>query len=208
MTREELKALVKLHFNLVEAPTVEKFGEIEDENKAFKFIFPGDKLEVGSEIKVITTEGQEMPAPEGEHILSDGKVIMVMDGKVAEISTKAEELADKEEEMAQPMAKKEEDEVAKKQMYAEVEDEAVEAKEEKMEITEVVAEVATAVEEKFNAVKVELDELKEKFAKLSYEPAGERTLPIPAPKMAEKFSVDDAANAKQMKAMLEAIKNK
>jgi hypothetical protein len=40
MTANELKALVKEYFNLTEV----KFGEIFDENKAFKIVFEGDSL--------------------------------------------------------------------------------------------------------------------------------------------------------------------
>ena len=98
MTSNELKALVKEYFNLVEAEVateevvteeftteeevteeftaeeevteeiveevVEEFGEISDINKAFVVKFPGDKLEVGDDVTVVTTEGQEMPTPD------------------------------------------------------------------------------------------------------------------------------------------------
>jgi hypothetical protein len=65
MTANELKALVKEYFNLTEV----KFGEIFDENKAFKIVFEGDQLELGMPVKVVTTEGQEMDAPDGFHKL-------------------------------------------------------------------------------------------------------------------------------------------
>ena len=72
MNKEQLKELVKAHFNLVEhTPNVteEKFGMLYDENKAFQIKFPGDKLKVGDEVKVVTTDGQESLAPDGYHKL-------------------------------------------------------------------------------------------------------------------------------------------
>jgi hypothetical protein len=42
MTANELKALVKEYFNLTEV----KFGEIFDENKAFKIVFEGDTTRI------------------------------------------------------------------------------------------------------------------------------------------------------------------
>ena len=57
MNKEQLKELVKAHFNLVEhtpSVTEEKFGMLYDENKAFQIKFPGDKLKVGDEVKVVT----------------------------------------------------------------------------------------------------------------------------------------------------------
>jgi hypothetical protein len=53
MTQEQLKELVKEYFNLTET----KMGEIYDENKAFKIVFEGDKLELGMKVKVVTAEG-------------------------------------------------------------------------------------------------------------------------------------------------------
>ena len=98
MTSSELKELVKSHFSLVEADATnetineeitenfseetvpeevveevaEVFGEIADENSAFVLKFPGDELEVGDKVVVVTTEGQEMDAPDGEHKLAGG----------------------------------------------------------------------------------------------------------------------------------------
>ena len=59
MNREQLKELVKQHFNLADRTPIpeETFGEVYDENKAFKIVFPGDTLKVGDEVKVVTKEG-------------------------------------------------------------------------------------------------------------------------------------------------------
>ena len=82
MTSNELKALVKEYFNLTEV----KFGELYDENKAFKIVFEGDTLELGMPVKVVTTDGQEMDAPDGYHKLENGMVIKTEGSKVVEIT--------------------------------------------------------------------------------------------------------------------------
>ena len=88
MNREQLKELVKQHINLVDhtpVATTEKFGEVFDENKAFKIVFPGDTLKVGDEVKVVTKEGQESLAPDGYHKLEDGTMIKTEGSSVVEI---------------------------------------------------------------------------------------------------------------------------
>ena len=90
MNKEQLRELVKAHFNLVDhtpVVTEEKFGEIFDENKAFKIVFPGDTLKVGDEVKVVTTDGQESLAPDGYHKLIDGTVIKTEGSSVVEIES-------------------------------------------------------------------------------------------------------------------------
>ena len=86
MNKEQLKELVKQHFGLVDkAPVKETFGEVFDENKAFKIVFPGDTLKVGDEVKVVTKEGQESLAPDGYHKLEDGTMIKTEGSSVVEI---------------------------------------------------------------------------------------------------------------------------
>jgi rRNA-processing protein FCF1 len=90
MNKEQLRELVKAHFNLVDhtpVVTEEKFGEIFDENKAFKIVFPGDTLKVGDEVRVVTTDGQESDAPDGFHKLIDGTVIKTEGSSVVEIES-------------------------------------------------------------------------------------------------------------------------
>jgi hypothetical protein len=94
MTANELKSLVKEYFNLTEV----KFGELYDENRAFKIVFEGDTLELGMPVKVVTAEGQEMDAPDGFHKLENGMIIKTEDSKVVEITSEAE-MAEEEETM-------------------------------------------------------------------------------------------------------------
>jgi hypothetical protein len=56
MTSSELKELVKSHFSLVEKAevTTEKFGEAKDVNGAFTIKFPGDSIQVGDKVTIVT----------------------------------------------------------------------------------------------------------------------------------------------------------
>ena len=122
MDKTQLKELVKAHFNLVDhtpVATKEKFGEVFDENKAFKIVFPGDTLKVGDEVKVVTTDGQESLAPDGYHKLEDGTTIKTEGSSVVEIVSSE---GNKEEEMAEEnpglAAKNEEEAAAEKVGFA------------------------------------------------------------------------------------------
>jgi hypothetical protein len=121
MNKEQLKELVKQHFGLVDKTPVtsEKFGELYDENKAFKIVFPGDTLKVGDEVKVVTTDGQESLAPDGYHKLEDGTTIKTEGSSVVEIESaegnKEEEMADENPGLA---AKNEEEAASEKVGFA------------------------------------------------------------------------------------------
>lgn len=55
-----------------------------------------DDLKAGDEV-FVETEGERQPAPDGEYATEDGKVIVVVDGKVAEIKDAEAEVAPAEE---------------------------------------------------------------------------------------------------------------
>jgi hypothetical protein len=147
MTSNELKELVKKHFSLVEADAVsneivneeiteETFGEIADINDAFVIKFPGDSLQVGDKVSVVTSEGQEMDAPDGEHELKDGTKIVTEGSVVKEIMGADGEKALSEEAMAEDDS---EEEVVEEEMedVADVVEEIVE---------EVVDEITSEIE--------------------------------------------------------------
>lgn len=219
MTSNELKELVKAHFALVEVDAVEaineeevteeKFGEIADENKAFVLKFPGDELEVGDKVIVVTTDGQEMDAPDGEHKLEDGVVITTKDSVVESIS-KAEAMAEEDEE-------KEEMEV--EDVVKEVVEEVIEeVKDEMMEETvsteEIVKEIVDAIQEEMGKMKEKMVELEEKVAKYEAMPAAD---PIsksgPAKRLDVKpaafkaFNTSEAKNADRINLALAEMKN-
>jgi hypothetical protein len=188
MTSNELKELVKQHFSLTEAPTPEvaeetsneAFGEIMDENKAFTIIFPGDKIEVGDEVRVRTADGQELTAPDGEHRLEDGAMIKVEDGKVVEYTSEAE-IEEREGEELAVDGEVEQPEsiegVDVEKMAGETEEE-----EEMMEdmpagAEDVVKAIVEAISDEMKSIKEEMEALKAKMAEYEDSPATEKAMP-------------------------------
>jgi hypothetical protein len=200
MNKEQLKELVKAHFNLVEAPIpteeiTETFGEVSDENKAFKIKYDGD-LKVGTEVYVETEEGQKSKAPDGYHKLADGKMIKTIDGKVVEIESKEEEMYQDEMSAVETTTEEPGDEQP---------EETTEVVEASME--EVINELMSAVKAELEKFKAELSEVKEKFAAVSAEPASEKTLPF-AKGETKTNDLENAANADRIKMAINQIKNK
>jgi hypothetical protein len=212
-------------------PSKETFGEIYDENKAFKIVFPGDILKVGDEVKVVTEEGQESLAPDGYHKLIDGTMIKTEGSSVVEIVS--------------PEGKKEEEMAAEDGLGA-VEDEekaAVEAAfaadpaisqvegttpqnavtvtnvpvseltgpvdtEAKVEAEEMMKKVKMAIDEEIASavagIKEEMGKMKEKLEAIAAAPAKEK---VTMGSKTEKFSAE-SLQSKQMKVMAELLKNK
>ena len=213
MTSIELKALVKEYFNLTEV----KFGEIYDENKAFKIVFEGDTLELGMPVKVVTTDGQEMDAPDGFHKLEGGIVIKTEGSKVVEL-TKADMMEEEETETLDGGKVLEEVEMAEvrtpdvvEQFPVEVQRGAeyekpiaqqMESEEGVMTEKSIVEAVAKAVAEELVDMKKEMAKMKEKMEKMSAEPAAEKTLPT-----AKKFSLEVAATNPVQADRYEMMKN-
>ena len=212
MTSSELKELVKSHFNLVEAEVApenvveETFGELKDINGAFTVKFPGDSIQVGDKVSVVTAEGQEMDAPNGTHELEDGTKIVTEDSVVKEIMGADGEKALSEVEMAEEEVVEDvidaiEEAVADEEMEMEPE----------VSVEDIVAEIADALKEEMGKMKEKMAELEEKVAKVYDAPAAESTkmtnTPAPKAKFAA-FNVEEAANASRIKLALTQIKNK
>jgi len=213
MTANELKALVKEYFNLTEV----KFGELYDENKAFKIVFEGDTLELGMPVKVVTTDGQEMDAPDGYHKLENGMVIKTEGSKVVEIteaSQMQEEPGEEEEtldggELIEEV-KMAEVKVPVEQFPVEVQRGAeyekpiaqqMESEEGVMTEKSIVEAVAKAVADELIEMKKEMAAMKEKMEKMSAEPAAEKTLPT------KKFSLEENVATPVQAARYEMMKN-
>ena len=250
MTSLELKELVKAHFSLVEADATEEivneeitetfseeaaeevaevFGEIADENSAFVLKFPGDELEVGDKVIVVTTEGQEMDAPDGEHKLAGGITIVTKDSIVESISKveAGEEEKDVDTEMsaegfdARTDAEEEgykdgmEDAVEDiKEAIAEVVEKDKLAEEPEMGAEAIVKEIVEAISEEMGKMKDKMAALESKMAKFEEMPAAEpvKVQPEAAVKPGENriqsFSVESAANADRIKLAIEQLKNR
>ena len=215
MTQSELKTLVKEYFNLTEV----KLGEIFDENKAFKIVFEGETLELGMSVKVVTTDGQEMDAPDGFHKLEDGMIIKTEGSKVVEI-TSASQMAEGEETLEGgekiaevEMAEVEIPEVVEQfpvevQRGAEYEGkEEMETEEDAMTKKDIVEAVAKAVAEELTEMKKELMAMKEKMAKFAAEPAAEKTLPT-AKKFGLEVNATNPVQADRYEMMKNIIKTK
>jgi len=212
MTSIELKALVKEYFNLTEV----KFGEIFDENKAFKIVFEGDQLELGMPVKVVTTDGQEMDAPDGFHKLEGGIVIKTEGSKVVEL-TKADMMEEETETLdggkvleEVEMAEVRTPDVVEQfpvvvQRGAEYEKpmaQQMESEEGVMTEKSIVEAVAKAVAEELVDMKKEMAKMKEKMEKMSAEPAAEKTLPT-----TKKFSLEVSATNPVQADRYEMMKN-
>lgn len=202
MTSNELKSLVKEYFNLVEAETAvetvvteeftteetvseeiteETFGELKDINGAFTIKFPGDSLQIGDKVTVVTAEGQEMDAPDGTHELEDGTKIVTKDSVVEKIESADGEKVD---------AAKEEVEVEMEEVVVEIEDET--------SIEDVVKEIAEAVAEQMKSMEEKMAALEDKVNSVLESPAAEPTI-TGMKKEVKKFSKFDASKAKNSK---------
>jgi hypothetical protein len=215
MTSTELKDLVKAHFNLVEADVIEEtnetFGELKDENGAFTLRFPGDSLQIGDKVTVVTAEGQEMDAPNGEHRLEDGTRIVTKDSVVTEITSADGEKA-MEEEVKEEMASETEEEMEETE-----EEKMEEVEEEKMEeakIEDIVEAIVSEVKDEMAKVVEKMKALEDKVSKMEALPAAEPTKTSTGKKMAsttrgfKAFNVEESLNADRIKMALEQIKNK
>jgi hypothetical protein len=222
MNKEQLKELVKAHFNLVEhtpVATEEKFGELYDENKAFKIKFPGDTLKVGDEVKVVTTDGQETLAPDGYHKLEDGTMIKTEGSSVVEIVNPETEKS--EEEMADLggslEAVKDEikaGEAAGVEMNAfagpraDVSNvEGTTAQNANTDINgalKAMGETVAEMQGQVTAMKAEMGAMKAKFEEMAKAPAAGK---VTMSANTEKFATD-SLQSKQMNVMKELIKNK
>jgi len=111
MNKEELRQLVKKHFNLVDAPAVEEtvseetveetteqtFGEIKSADGELTLVYEGDELAVGLPIFVVTPDGN-VPAPDGEHALEGGVSIRTEGGSITEIMAEEVEVEAEDED--------------------------------------------------------------------------------------------------------------
>lgn len=215
MTSNELKSLVKEYFNLVEAETAveevvteeftaeetvseeiteETFGELKDINGAFTIKFPGDSIQVGDKVTVVTAEDQEMDAPDGTHELEDGTKIVTKDSVVEKI-----ESADGEKVDASEVEVKMEEEVEE------------EMEEDMPSMEDVVKEIADAVAEQMKSMEEKMAALEAKVDKYMEAPAAEPTITSTGKEIKagfSKFDVEKAANSKDLEMALKLIKNK
>lgn len=223
MTRNELKELVKQHFNLTEV--VEKFDKAQLEDGSIVSNQQEGKFEIGQILYIKDEEGNFVPAPEGEHVSDSGiQFILDKDSKIVGLKypdQAGEGEADLAEE--QPVAEIKKGEGAEEGAFEKEEEDLKveeEAKEEELEeekredismeeVIKVIGEVVEAkveeLEKKFAKHEDKMKEIEEKMASFSNEPAEDKTLPN------VKFSSEDFEfkNASRYNKMLAKLsKNK
>jgi hypothetical protein len=137
------------------------FNKVKQELKDAKLvdgtIVSAEEFEPGQELFVITEEGERLPAPDGEHTLESGQIVVVAEGKILEIKDKVEEEM-KEEDKDKEEMKKEEDE--EKKEYLQISDE---------DKTSIVSEVMQILEERFKKIEDALGINESELTKLSEE---------------------------------------
>ena len=192
-----IKELVKRHFNLVEATAEEAFAMIKSADGELELTYEGESLAEGLEIFVVTSDGN-VAAPDGEHSLEGGITIITKDGKIESImETPAEEVEEEvlEEEVVEESLEEDAEEALEEHEDEEMEDEVAEELEEEVEevledevIIAVVEAVRDAVEEMTKEMKERMDELEGKYASFSSAPASEKTIASSVSKKSKKES--------------------
>lgn len=195
-----LRDLVKKHFNLVDAPSVEEtveeqvelssveetteevaseqiFGEIKTADGELTLTYEGEELVVGLPVFVVTEDGN-VPAPDGEHSLEGGVVIETEGGSIVEISTEEEETPEVADETTAGNYPKEE--MSEETTEENFEEEIIE--EDVMEEEEIVKAIAETIIPIIEEMKKEIEEMKSKFSAteekvetFAKSPAAERT---------------------------------
>lgn len=192
MNNEELRNLVKKHFNLVE-PTQEVeetkeemseevvseeiFGEIKTADGELTLTYEGEELAVGLPIFVVTEDGN-VPAPDGEHALEGGVSIETEAGAITEIKAEEAEIETEEQETVAS-----EEEMSEEDGSVEESEESFEDEEDKMEEKEeIVMAIAEYMTPLIEEMKKDIEEMKSKFSEtekkvetFGLQPAAERT---------------------------------
>ena len=207
MTKNELKELVKQHFNLVEA-NVEKFDKAELEDGSKVSNEEAGKFAVGQTLFIEDKDGNMVKAPEGEHVSSSGiQFILDKDSKITGLKypdAKGEGDADLAEEDKDDVVIEEKGDKADEGAFASKEDEMdarTDAEEEgyldgiKDEKADLIKEGGFSLEDVVEVMKevveAKVEELKDKMAKMddkmksieekmsafNSEPAAKKTIP-------------------------------
>lgn len=172
MTYEEIKALAKQHFNLVEVAEAET-SEVVEENFASATLEDGTKItnDKDSEFAVgdkvfVEVDGEKKDAPEGDHITKSGMSITLDAESIITGMKRPDEAGEGSEGLA-------EDDVVEEEMSSEATEEAVtetteeafeeDAKEEKMELEDVIKVIGEVVEEKMGKIEEKMKEIEDKM---------------------------------------------
>lgn len=194
MTKEQLKDLVKEHFNLVEQSENFADATLEDGTKVTNDM--ADEFAEGQKLLVITEDGEKVAAPEGDHVTKSGIVLTAdAEGIITGVKRPDEEgegsadLAEEVETIEETMSEETVEETVEEEMAEEVEDET--KMEEMPSLEEIIEVVGDAIEEKMRKyddkikmMEVDILDIKEKMSAFASEPAEEKTVPTTGNKFA------------------------
>ena len=180
---DNIKELVKRHFNLVDATVEASFATIKTADGELELKYEGEELAEGLALFVVTADG-DIAAPDGEHMLEGGITVVTKDGKIESILESApaeEEVVEvaseehEEEKMEEEVEEALEEEEAEMAEHDEekMEEEAVSVKEEVIEA--VISEIAEVVTEKMKEYEEKLRAMEEKYAAFAKSPATSKT---------------------------------
>ena len=199
MNKEQLKALVKAHFNLVEREEVvetvaEKFAEATLVDGTQITNDSADDFAIGQTLYVVTEDGSKVIAPVGEHTTEDGTAIVVDEYGVITGIHKPDQAPEGSLAIAEEQMAEEEGIVAPEAAPVSIED--------------VVKAVIDTVKPEIELMKTKLADMEEKMKSYFAQPAAEKTQPSKFAKEATKQPIADKVNAHMYEAALTAIKNK
>jgi hypothetical protein len=237
MTKNELKELVKQHFNLVEA-NVEKFDKAELEDGSKVSNKESGKFAIGQTLFIEDKDGNMVKAPEGEHVSTSGiQFILDKDSKITGLKypdAKGKGDADLAEEDKSDVVIEKKGDKADEGAFASKEDEMdarTDAEEEGyldgikdekedlinaggFSLEDVVEVMKEVVEEKLEMIKDKMakidDKMKsmeEKMSSFSSEPAADKTVPTIQFSKAEDNNKSDKRYSMMLKRMSNKSKN-
>jgi len=166
-----------------------------------KIMTPGDEFEVGAEVLVVG-EGENTPAPDGEHELEDGTVVITEDGKITEIKI----AEDVEPEVEVEIETEEKEDEMEEEVVEEVEEveedlkEKIKALEEKLKEMEKNQE--KLINEKLNKVVEATEFLVDEFSKM---PGGDKVEIKAAGLKSETFK-KSGSKAERLRELQETLK--
>lgn len=140
MNKEQLKALVKQHFNLTEIKLAT--AKLSD---GTVIEYDGELAE-GTEINIVAEDETRSVATDGEYVLEDETKVTVTDGKVSSVEVKEEDAAAEEEEV-----------VAVEEVVAE----------EEMNVEDIIEVIIAILQEKLGPIVADVEEMKAKFSKFA-----------------------------------------
>lgn len=211
MNREDLKELVKQHFNLIESSTEEVFADATLEDGTVVTNDKAGALAMGDKI-FVKVDGELKAAPEGDHVTESG-IVLTLDAESVVVGLKkpdeaGEGSADLAEDAPEEVEAKVEEEMAEhaeedeskmeEDKEEEMEEEAAPKLEEIIEVIgEVVEEKLGELKDKMKVVEEKMKDMEEKMSAFSSEPADEATVPT------AKFSAQNSVvNEKRYNRML------